>query len=117
MSVRAATADRPARCRGADDTLLPSETGSDEQVCFPAAISQHLDMSDLHGSRDLHHRLIEKAVQVGSFACGPAEVDQDPHVPADLLQRLFPDRGIVHPGSTLAARNGARTAGFNQKKR
>ena len=86
--------------RGADDTLLPSETGSDEQVRFPASIPQHLDMSDLHGPRDLHHRLIEKTVQIGGFARSPAEVDQDPHVPADFLQfrRLCLGRAIVHPG-------------------
>ena len=105
------------RC-GADDTFLPSETGSDEQVCFPAAIPQHLDMSDLHGPRDLHHGLIEKTVQIRGFARSPAEVDQDPHVPADFLQfrRLFTDRGIVHPGSTLAARNGARGHGLQPKE-
>jgi len=40
-------------------------------------------------------------------------------VAADFLQfrRLFTDRGVVHPGSTLVARNGASAAGFNQKKR
>jgi hypothetical protein len=27
------------------------------------------------------------------------------------------DRGVVHPGSTHATRNGATAAGFNQKKR
>jgi hypothetical protein len=36
-------------------------------------------MTDLHGPRDLHHSLIEKTVQIGSFARSPAEVDQDPH--------------------------------------
>ena len=105
--------------RGAHDTLPPSETGSHPQVRFPAAIPQHLNMADLHGPRDLHHRLIEKAVQIGGFACGAAEVDQDAHMATDFLQfrRLFTDSGIVHPGSTHAARNGARAAGFNQKKR
>ena len=113
---------RPQICgqsRGAHDTLPPSETGGDQQVRFPAAIPQHLHMIEFHRPRDLHHRLIEKAGQIGGFAYGPAEVDQDPHVPADFLQfrRLFTDRGIVHPGSKLVARNGARAAGFNQKKR
>jgi hypothetical protein len=63
--------------------------------------------------------MIEKAVQIGGFAGSPAEVDQDPHVAADFLQfrRLFPERGIVHAGSTLAARNGASAAALNQKKR
>ena len=105
--------------RGAHDTLPPSETGSHQQVRFPAAIPQHLNMADLHGPRDLHHRLIEKTVQIGGFACGAAEVDQDAHMATDFLQfrRLFTDSGIVHPGSTHAARNGARAAGFNQKKR
>jgi hypothetical protein len=43
-------------------------------------------MIDLHGPRDLHHRLIKKAVQIGGFARGAAEVDKDPHVPADFFQ-------------------------------
>src|SRR4051812_11117866 len=96
--------------RGADDTLLPSKTGSDEQVCFPAAIPQHLDMADLHGPRDQHNRLIEKTVQIGGFTRGPAEIDQDPHVPPDFFQfqRLLTGRGRVHHGLTLASRNGAK---------
>jgi hypothetical protein len=76
-------------------------------------------MADLPGPRDLHHRLIEKAVQIGGFACGAAELDQNAHMATDFLQfrRLFTDSGIVHPGSMHAARNGAKAAGFNQKKR
>ena len=55
-------------------------------------------MTDLHGPRDLHHRLIEKTVQIGGFACSAAEIDQDPHVPADFFQfqRLL-TCDIVHP--------------------
>ena len=47
---------RPQICgqgRGAHDTLPPAETGGDQEVRFPAAIPQHLDMIDLHGPRDL----------------------------------------------------------------
>ena len=104
-----ATEDRPTRSRSRRP-LLPSKTGSDEQVCFPAAIPQNLDMSDLHGPRDQHNGLIEKTVQIGGFTRGPAEIDQDPHVPPDFqqFQRLLTGRGSVHHGPTLASRIGAK---------
>ena len=67
-------------------------------------------MIDFHRPRDLHHRLIEKTVQVGGFACGAAVVDQDEHMATDFLQfqRLLTGRCIVHYGLTLASRNGAK---------
>jgi hypothetical protein len=103
--------------RRADDTLFPSKTGSDEQVRFPAAIPQHLHMTNLHGPRDLHHRLIEKTVQIGGFACSPAEIDKDAHVPADYLQFQRLLTCIVHHGLTLASRNGAKLRYVSLKQR
>ena len=73
--------------RRADDALLPPETGSDQQVGFPTAISQHFDVIDLHRPGDLHHGLIEKAVLIVAFPRNPGQIDKNSDMTADLVQR------------------------------
>ena len=73
--------------RRADDALLPAETGSDQQVGFPAAISEHFDMIDFHRPCDLHHDLVEKAVLIATFPRNPAHIDKNANMPPDFVQR------------------------------
>ena len=97
--------------RRADDAPLPAETCNDQQVGFPAAISEHFDMIDFHRPCDLHHDLVEKAVLIATFPRSPAHISPTRHLHGHRSPRGRVTRVTISVrASRTAATNSSRRA-------